>query len=245
MRAIFAEAGRGPAYAPWREHRKQWEVAQAARTLHDFHALEKAADVLGVAAGIEETTFWATNFARGVFAGQISTLTPEPGRPMCRPRCSPIRVATRPVTGTRADSSSSTWTRASCATRMPPSPVSFARVRSSTSAGWTTWRVRSPSHRVLKPGGVASLSTEYRLRGPGPGIPGTLLFDAAELDELICSPTPGTSCSRSSWRSPSRRWRPNRNRASAVAGRSRSPHVVLHEGEFAWTSVHLALRKQS
>ena len=32
------------------------------------------------------------------------------------------------------------------------------------------------AHRVLKPGGVLTVSTELRLDGPGPGLPGILLF---------------------------------------------------------------------
>ena len=38
-------------------------------------------------------------------------------------------------------------------------------------------------HRVLRPGGVVTLSTEYRVAGEG-SLPGTLLFDAAELQAL-------------------------------------------------------------
>ena len=95
-------------------------------------------------------------------------------------------------------------------------------------------------YRVLKPGGVASLSTEYRLRGPGPGLPGTLLFDARELVELVVDAQP---------------WKPVepldlglslRTRASALprtGAETRRPHIVLEEGEYTFTSVHLALRK--
>jgi ubiquinone/menaquinone biosynthesis C-methylase UbiE len=94
-------------------------------------------------------------------------------------------------------------------------------------------------YRVLKPGGIASLSTEYRLRGPGPGLPGTLLFDARELVELVVSAQP--------WRlvQPIELGLSERTWASAMqlAADSHGPHIVLEEGEYMFTSVHLALRK--
>src|SRR5204862_4394011 len=37
-------------------------------------------------------------------------------------------------------------------------------------------RAVSEMFRVLKPGGVLSLSTEFRLAGDGPGLPNVLLF---------------------------------------------------------------------
>jgi SAM-dependent methyltransferase len=101
-------------------------------------------------------------------------------------------------------------------------------------------RALAELYRVLKPGGIASLSTEYRLRGASPGLPGTLLFDALELVELVVEALP---------------WRPvqpielglsERTRATAIplsAGNARRPHILLEEGEYAFTSVHLALRK--
>jgi SAM-dependent methyltransferase len=39
-------------------------------------------------------------------------------------------------------------------------------------------------HRVLKPGGVCALATEYRLEGPG-SIPGTHLFTREELEDIL------------------------------------------------------------
>ena len=39
--------------------------------------------------------------------------------------------------------------------------------------------------RVLRPGGVAALATEFRLEGPGLGVPGLLRFDEPELRSLL------------------------------------------------------------
>ena len=40
-------------------------------------------------------------------------------------------------------------------------------------------------YRVLRPGGVAALATEFRLEGPGLGLPGLLRFDEPELRSLL------------------------------------------------------------
>src|SRR5262249_30029272 len=40
-------------------------------------------------------------------------------------------------------------------------------------------------YRVLRPGGVLALATEYRLEGPPPGLPGTLLFDEEQLRSVL------------------------------------------------------------
>ena len=40
-------------------------------------------------------------------------------------------------------------------------------------------------HRVLKPGGVAALATEFRLTGDPPGFPGTYFFNEEELRSVV------------------------------------------------------------
>jgi SAM-dependent methyltransferase len=105
-------------------------------------------------------------------------------------------------------------------------------------------------HRVLRPGGVAALSTEFRLEGSGSGLPGVLMFDEPELRSLVLDGL---------W------WDPidpldttisTQTLAGAVsfpeviadftAGRKDFriyPHIVLRDGPYLWTSVHLALIK--
>src|SRR5262249_39472314 len=39
--------------------------------------------------------------------------------------------------------------------------------------------------RVPKPGGIASLSPEFRLAGSGPGLPNVLMFDEAQVRDWI------------------------------------------------------------
>ena len=50
------------------EHRKDWEVAMAARALRHFGALRLDSTILGVAAGTEDTIFYLARHVRQVFA---------------------------------------------------------------------------------------------------------------------------------------------------------------------------------
>ena len=115
--------------------------------------------------------------------------------------------------------------------------------------------------RVLRPGGVLTLSTELRLAGPPPGPPGVLLFDDAQLRELVVgergwdlmSPLSARRLSRHAGhraafrgggRGRAARRGATRRDPFPRAGVEPYPHIVLRDGERAWTSVHLALRKR-
>jgi SAM-dependent methyltransferase len=104
--------------------------------------------------------------------------------------------------------------------------------------------------RVLRPGGVLALATEFRLEGDEIGYPGLLRFDEPELRALLLDGL---------W------WDPanpielqisGETRATAVEmsqaiadqqsgkrGWSRYPHLVLRHEQFLWTSIHVALIK--
>lgn len=245
MRAIFVREIRVSPYMPGREHRKFWEVANAARTLNDFGALHAEAEILGVGAGIEETTFWLTNHARRVFATDLylhaGTWEADLTHEMLEDadQFAPCDWNPRRLVVQHMD-----------ARELRFESDSFDGVYSSSSVEHfgepaDVVQALSELHRVLKPNGVATLSTEYRLRGPGPGIPGTLMFDAAEIDELIVSPFKWELVEPIDLTISERTLASEQSQSEAVAGRVRWPHIVLFEGELAWTSVHVALRKDA
>jgi hypothetical protein len=114
--------------------------------------------------------------------------------------------------------------------------------------------------RVLKPGGIASISTEFRLAGSGPGLPNVLMFDEAQVRGLIIGAAdwepispPDFSVSGPTLRTELALSAAARDLRSHVRAHgeiifhkltwSTYPHLVLREGEYLWTSIHLALRK--
>ena len=104
--------------------------------------------------------------------------------------------------------------------------------------------------RVLRPGGVLTLSTEFRLAGPPPGLPGTLLLDERELLDAIVGDLNWSLLSRLDLHIDDETLASSVPFAEAAADvrtlRDRwttYPHIVLHEGEHRWTSIHIALVK--
>jgi SAM-dependent methyltransferase len=264
LREIFAyQLERvGPSFPLGRETRKEWEVAMAARTLADFGCLHRRAEILGVGAGHEPTIFWLTNHVGRVFATDLylepgvwkefcnASMLTEPGRHW------PSAWDPRRLVVQHMD-----------ALELRHPDASFDGVFSSSSIEHfggpaEVRRSLEEIHRVLKPGGVLSISTEFRLEGPGPGIPGTLLFDEREVRELfldglgwdLVGPldlevSPATRASELPVMEYIEDFHAHFARHGQVVFHeldfSRYPQILLRHGESLFTSLHLALRKRA
>lgn len=244
------------------EYRKHWEVVQAARTMAATGALRPDAEVLGVGAGTEPTLFWLTNHVRRVFATDLylgdewqesasARMLVEPGSAWDGP-WNPRRLVVQHMD----------------ALDLRYEDDSFDAVFSSSSIEHfgtheqVAQSVRE-AHRVLKPGGVLTVSTELRLAGPGPGLPDILLFDPEELARCLTDAAPWEPVG------PVRPDVPDLSVAVEFAEAaadvqahvaehgeirwsrlrwSRYPQVALRHQDFddvrVWTSVHRALRKR-
>jgi SAM-dependent methyltransferase len=233
-----------PGFPVGEEHRKYWETAQAARALVDFGAMHSRAEILGVGAGTEPTIFWATNHARRVFATDLYLDAGSWGSE------APLSMLRTP-----GEHAFCEWNERRLvvqhmsALELSYEDGSFDGIFSSSSLEHfgdhdDVHRALSEIWRVLKPAGIAALSTEYRLRGPGPGLPGTLMFDALELDELIVRAFRWELVEPLDLSASERTLATEVRFADALAGTvPRFPHIVVSEGDVAFTSVHLALRK--
>ena len=205
---------------------------------------------MGVGAGTEATSFWLTRFVRRVFATDLYL---QPGdwttdavagmltapEQFSRGPWNSRRLVVQHMNGLdlgyEDDSFDGIYSSSSI-----EHFGDFADIR----------RAVGEMYRVLKPGGVLTVSTEFRVAGPPPGLPNIVMFDMAELRDLFGGfdwdlvSRPDFSLS-------------SRTRESIVpfdeavadvrAARptwSRYPHIVLAEGEYIWTSVHLALVKR-
>ena len=235
---------RCPDFPVGREHRKYWEFAQAARSLSDFGAIHRDAEILGVGAGHETTIFWATNHVRRVFATDLYL---DSG--VWESDASPSMLVTPDEHAVLPWNERRLVVQHMNAFDLRYEDKSFDGVFSSSSiehfGDWeSVQRALAEIWRVLKPGGVATITTEFRLRGRGPGFPGALVFSAAELDKIIIQPLPwelveplDLTLSKSTRKTEVRL-------TDTIAGTAPDfPHIVVRNGRILFTSVHLALRK--
>lgn len=261
IRRIFAhEVDRfGSAFPATAAYRKHWEVAMAVQSFREGGILARGGSALGVGAGNEPTVFWLTQWMdvhatdlyldpEGWTESANASMLVEPARHWPGP-WNQRRLVVQHMD----------------ARDLRYEDDVFDAVFSSSSlehfgSDEEIARALDEMHRVLKPGGICSLSTEYRIAGPGPGLPGIRLFDEEEIRRLLLGGRawePLSPFDASVSEETLATTQPFEDAAADVRQHvadhgevvfhalqfSRYPHLVLREGERTWTSVHLALRK--
>jgi SAM-dependent methyltransferase len=233
-----------------RESRKYWEVAQAIRGLRDFGAIHEEAELLGVGAGNEQTGFWLTNSVRRVYMTSASTATASEWG----------ATSTEKMLVAPAVHAPRRWNPGRLvfqhmdARELSYEDHSFDGVFSSSSiehlGGPDAIRVAAREMaRVLKPGGIATIATEFRLEGPPPGLPGVRLFSETDLHELIVDVADWelvqalVSETSSSTLSTAVDIRAALEDSTAGRDWRSYPHLLLRHGLHLWTSVSLVLRR--
>jgi SAM-dependent methyltransferase len=252
----------GPTFPVGREYRKYWEVAMTIRAFREFGVLDGTKEILGVGAGNEPTVFYLTRAARRVHATDLYLASGPWGESANASMMSdpaghwPFDWNPRRLVVQHMD-----------ALDLRYEDATFDGVFSSSSiehfGDFTA--VRQSAHemfRVLKPGGVLALSTEFRLRGPSPGPPGTRMFSPSEIYQHIVGDddwamvTPlDAYVSDTTLATEADFWQVAADQ-EAQATRdgglftfkveyARYPHIVLRQDDYLFTSVHLVLRRNT
>jgi SAM-dependent methyltransferase len=255
-----------PDFPTGREYRKYWEVAMTVRAFRAFGGLRQDAQVLGVGAGHESTIYWLTRHVGKVVATDLyeeenvwsgtdsaADMLTKPGR-YWEGDWNPERLEVRSMSGPD----------------LKFEDESFDAIFSSSSIEHfgdlaAMRRAAEEMYRVLRPGGVLALATEYRLEGTS-GMPGTHLFDELELrctlldglpwqlatrldlsisDDTLESEIDFAALSGAAGPSLGARLRDALGMKVEVAAAPPPvyPHIVLRMGDLLWTSLHVALIK--
>jgi len=230
---------------PGKEHRKQWEVAMAICTFAECVAPTAPLRTLGVGAGNEITLYWLTRHSEVhvtdlyADAGTWDDTAPlamlkDPASTCSHLEWNPRRLIVQHMDGRD----------------LRYEDDSFDFVFSSSSIehfgefGDVATSMREIG-RVLKPGGIVSLSTEFKLAGPGGGFHNVLTLDTDDLcalieasglrmiDDLDLTPDPGLTAS----------FQKVFEDIADFGTPQEFPHIKLEFHGYEWTSVHLALRK--
>ena len=179
---------KSPDYPVGSERRKDWEIAMAVRTLSQFGALNPEAKLLGVGAGTEETIFYLTGHANQVFATD-RYLSPEawdnfaPNLMLAEPQSvAPYPFDIERLVVQHMDGRCLRYPEGTFDGIFSSGSIEhFGDLQDVAYAAYEMGR-------VLKPGGILSISTEFPLSGPDGGIgwPGlTLLLSKENLHRYV------------------------------------------------------------
>lgn len=250
VRLVFPhEVSKAPAYPVGFEHRKAWEIAHAYYVLREF-TRGKNPRFLGVGAGQESTLYLATNFAEvhatdlyanaGMWhqASPLSMLTNPEMHAFPGISWNPQRLIVQHMDGTTL--------------RYPD--AHFDAVFSSSSIehfGSLDDVARSAREigRVLKPGGIATLSTEWKISGPeGHGWDGVLVFDEVSLRKYIIEPSGCVLIEPLDTTVTEVTIKSGYPLIDAVTDYQNGkepprPHIVMMHLGYVFSSVHIAMRK--
>jgi glycosyltransferase involved in cell wall biosynthesis/SAM-dependent methyltransferase len=166
------------------EYRKYWEVAMAIRAFDKGGLLDGTRTFLGVGAGNEPTIFHLTRFAKHVLATDLYDV---PGWE----ESANVSMLTDPGSHWPFEWNPATLTvRNMDALSLELADESVSGVFSSSSVEHfgdrdAVRRSIDEAYRVLEPGGILSVSSEFRISGAGPGIPGALLFDEGDIADIF------------------------------------------------------------
>jgi SAM-dependent methyltransferase len=233
-------------------YRKGWEIEMALKTLHDLGGAHPNANILGVGAGTERTIFELANaqsaalvtptdiyLTPGVWAdwhGEKFMKNPHAFAPEGLPY-DPARII--PMHVDMCD--------------MPYEDEVYDGIFSSGSiehvgypktASWElVAKAAKEIGRVLKKGGIASISTEFKVSGEGWGFEGVRLFSKEDILKYIVEPSGLELVGEVDWE-----YRGDLEDYVELADAVRNPQAeenkpLLRHGGFLFTSLHLALKK--
>ena len=249
IREVFArQASESPEFPTGWEHRKRWEIAMAVLALREGGVLRPDAEVLGIGAGSEATLFWLTNQVRRVWA---TDLYADPGK----------WIGTAPPT--MLANPESAWDGPWNPRRLVVQHMDACELAYDDEAFDGIFSSGSIEHfgslerigvamdeafRVLKPGGTASLSTEFLIEGdPLEFEDDMVMFTPKLIQEVLLGDRDWAPATPIHYTLSDATLATEMEISEYFAREQRAepilPHCVLRIGSNVVTSVHVALVK--
>lgn len=226
--------------------RKEWEVQMALRTLKDHGVAHGNAEILGAGAGYERTIYLLSTQVKRVFATDLY-LNPGDWKAVANTEVlgNPAKFAPHDV---EYDLKHIVFQHANMLD-LPYPDGTFDGIFSSGSIEHVGTmeniaKAASELGRVLKPGGILSISTEFKISGDGDGFHNVRLLDYNDImtyivkpsgcemvDDLVTDVDDDTLAT--AWQL----------RDIVIQKKRPEIEAVLRHDHYLFTSVHLALKK--
>jgi SAM-dependent methyltransferase len=228
-------------------NRKGWEVAMSLKALRDLGAAHSEAMILGVGAAKEPTIFHLSNEVKLVFATDLyldmgawagwagKDFLMNPAKYAGGILCDPQRIIPQHMDMTKLYYLDNIFDGV-----FSSGSIEHVNTNGKPDYGAIAQAAREIG-RVVKPGGIVSLSTEWKLQGDGWGWDNVVLFDEETLMKYIVEPS---GCELVD--------EPDFSFDGDIADAVTITQVVsgkvpveyvLREGQFVFTSIHICLRK--
>jgi SAM-dependent methyltransferase len=239
----------GSGVFPWSDatflNRKTWEIGMAILSFDKFGLLDADKEFLGIGAAKEETINILSNHSRRVFATDIyldqqtwsdwhdGQLLID-ARNQMGPNYNHRRVVWQHVDGRE----------------LPYEDNSFDGIFSCSSIEHfgNEAAIRQSIEevcRVLKPGGVAAISSEYKISGDGEGFANVQLFDRERIQRVWLDGIPWEAKDFLDETLDNTDYIDfERSIHDTSYQQSAHPHIKLDNGQYRWTSVHFTFVKQ-
>jgi SAM-dependent methyltransferase len=227
------------------QNRKSWEIAMAIYSFDRFKLLDGKSEFLGIGVAKEETISILSNHSKRVFATDIylrqGTWKDWHSRNLL--------INAKPHMGANYNHKRVVWQHVD-GRELPYEDNSFDGIFSCSSIEHfgDEKQIRKAIEevfRVLKPGGIAAISTEYKISGTGEGFHNVQLFDKDRLQRVWIDGINwsaidflGEDLDDSEFVDFERSIRDKKYLMSA------QPHIKLDNSQYRWTSVHLTFQKQ-
>lgn len=226
------------------QNRKTWEIAMAMYSFDKLGIINSKSEILGIGAAKEETISMLSNHVKRVFATDIYL----DGGTWQHWYEKELLVDARPLMSHNYNHKRVVWQHVD-GRDLPYEDNSFDGIFSCSSLEHfgdesDIRKAIEEACRVLKPGGIAAISSEFKISGEGEGFANVQLFnkeriervwingidwDLVEMIDYSLDDTEFIDFERSI----------NDREYQKVA----HPHIKLDNGSYQWTSVHMTFRK--
>jgi ubiquinone/menaquinone biosynthesis C-methylase UbiE len=226
------------------QNRKTWEIAMAMYSFDTLGVINQNAEILGIGAAKEETISMLSNHVKRVFATDIYL----DGGSWQHWYERELLMDARPYMGNLYNHRRVVWQHVD-GRDLPYEDNSFDGIFSCSSLEHfgnesDIRKSIEEACRVLKPGGIAAISSEFKISGYGDGFANVQLFDKERIERVWVDGIDWELVEMIDYELDDTDFIDFERSISDVEyQKTAHPHIKLDNGSYKWTSVHMTFRK--